>query len=152
VGYYISEANRKKEVITPGGGGDYVKYFPHGQLEPAIQKVLSNKFKRVYSLNSPSDRVFIEEKGISFVFTPSIGTSSFSKYKYALYWSPTHFTVVLKWQVIDFNDRVVWNEQFEDKGEAHYPEFLGNTSLSAQKASENAFWKFQEALDEAQFY
>ena len=29
VGYYISVADRTAEVVTPGGGGDDVKYFPY---------------------------------------------------------------------------------------------------------------------------
>ena len=37
VGYYISAEDRFKEVITPGGGGDSIRYTPYSDLEPATE-------------------------------------------------------------------------------------------------------------------
>ena len=52
VGYYIAPENLAKQVETPGGGGDKVKYFPYKESEPALKKVLSNIFGEVHPLPS----------------------------------------------------------------------------------------------------
>jgi hypothetical protein len=58
VGYYITPENLAKEVVTPGGGGDKVKYSPYKESEPTLKQVLSNLFRDVYRLPSPSDAEF----------------------------------------------------------------------------------------------
>ena len=40
VGYYISEDDIKKQVKTPGGGGDNVSYKPYKDTEAALYTVL----------------------------------------------------------------------------------------------------------------
>jgi hypothetical protein len=41
VGYYISPDDLEKQVITPAGGGDKVKYLPYKESEPALKTILS---------------------------------------------------------------------------------------------------------------
>ena len=53
-GYYISPADRSKKVVTPGGGGDRVAYYPYKELEPALQKVLFNIFQDVQNARRPA--------------------------------------------------------------------------------------------------
>src|ERR1700742_2956621 len=52
VGLYISDANRTKEVTTPGGGGDKVKYTPYADIEPGLYKILSDVFQDVSILQA----------------------------------------------------------------------------------------------------
>ena len=52
VGYYISAEDKAKEVTTPGGGGDKVKYTTYADLEPALKHALDNLLPR-YTLFLP---------------------------------------------------------------------------------------------------
>ena len=54
-GYVITESNRWREVTTPGGGGDSVKYFPYKDLEPGFRKALAEVFDKVIKLSGPDD-------------------------------------------------------------------------------------------------
>src|SRR5436190_546409 len=56
VGYYISEADKAKEVTTPGGGGDRVTYQPYKESEPALNQVLSNIYVKVIPIRSLDDK------------------------------------------------------------------------------------------------
>ncbi|RDH80953.1 MAG: hypothetical protein DIZ78_18020 [endosymbiont of Escarpia spicata] len=78
VGYYISEADRAKEVETPGGGGDKVKYKPYSDLEPALKHALANIFSDVHSVPSLDNRDFIQSNNITYIFVPTIATDSSS--------------------------------------------------------------------------
>jgi hypothetical protein len=144
VGYYISPDDRKKQVITPGGGGDKISYYPYKELEPALQKTLSNVFRRVYSLPSPDDAQFIQEKAIIYVFTPTIATNSSSDS--IVTWPPTKFTVVLACKAVDSGGKTLWEKQFTGEGAAEFDEFKSDFSLAAKRASQSAFKQFQEAL------
>lgn len=145
VGYYISEADRKLEVTTPGGGGDKVTYKPYAQLEPALQKVLSNKFRRVYSLSRPDDSAEIRQKGISYVFIPAVSTESSSKSAFT--WPPTNFSVTLNCRAVDNSGKTIWQKNIVGKGEAEFKEFKLNYSLSAQRASLNTFKMLEQELN-----
>ena len=144
VGYYISKENLDKQVITPGGGGDKVAYYPYKQLEPALQKALSNVFQRVYPLQSPNDTQAIEAQRITYVFVPTISTNSSSNS--VITWPPTNFTVVLACRALDPQGKTVWEKQFSGEGAAEFGEFKSDFSLAAKRASQSAFSKFQQAL------
>jgi hypothetical protein len=144
VGYYISEENRDKQVITAGGGGDKVSYYPYKELEPALQKALSNVFHRVYTLQSPADTQAIESQGIAYVFVPTISTNSSSDS--VVTWPPTRFTVVLACKAVDPQGKTIWERQFIGEGAADFGEFVSDHSLAAKRASASAFGQFQQAL------
>lgn len=143
VGYYISAADRQKQVITPGGGGDKVAYYPYRELEPALQKTLSNVFRRVYPLQSATDTQAIQANAIAFVFTPTIATNSSSDS--IVTWPPTKFTVVLACKAVNPDGKTVWEQQFTGEGVAEFSEFKGDYSLAAKRASQAAFTQFQQA-------
>ena len=117
-GYYISPDDLTKEVTTPGGGGDKVKYFPYKESEPALNKILSNIFVKVYPLASADDSQFILSNDISYVFIPKIETNSSSKS--ALTWPPTNFTVSLDCKALDSSGSVIWQKSVEAVGEAEW--------------------------------
>ena len=105
VGYYISEADRGLSVITPGGAGDKVEYTPYKDLEPALQKVLSNMFQRVHKITSLQDSAFIKANDISYIFFPKIETNSSSTA--LLTWMATDFTVKLDCKAIDESGQIL---------------------------------------------
>ena len=146
-GYYISPSERAKEVTTAGGGGDKVRYFPYKELEPALQKVLSNLFERAYSMPNASDAAFIADKHISFVFVPEIDTKSSSSSM--LTWPPTSFTIYLNCTATDPSGKTLWQKRIEATGQAEFSEFKADFSLSAKRAAQKAFGELQRELNSA---
>lgn len=147
VAYYIATADREKEVITPGGGGDKVKYYPYKELEPALRKVLNNLFRSVKRVDNPTDTAFLQANDITYVFQPEITTTSRSDS--LITWPPTEFTISLNCVAFDRSGNTVWQKKIDAKGEAAFSEFLGDFSLSAKRATEAAFKQLQSELNAA---
>lgn len=144
VGYYISPTDRAKEVETPGGGGDKVKYLPYPETEPALNKILTNLYANVVLVPSLDDKQFIASKQIAYIFVPSITTDSGSDS--ALTWPPTRFTVSLDTKAMGPNGNVVWQKKVKGEGKAEFSEFKHDFSLSARLASKQAFQNLQQAI------
>lgn len=147
VGYYISSEDLAREVISPGGGGDKVKYHPYKELEPALFKTFSNIFRRAYAMKSPTDKAAIQANDITFVFIPKIETISSSDSMFT--WPPTMFQVKLTCQALNRDGNKIWEQQVTGQGNATFSEFKGNFSLAAQKASEQAIAELQSQLNVA---
>lgn len=144
VAYFISRENREKQVITDGGGGDKVSYFPYKDLETAFYKSLSGVFGRVYTLDSPGNQDYLRVNNIKFVFTPTIETHSFSTGVFT--WPPTDFSITLDTIATDADGKRVWNKRITGNGHAEYQEFLSDFALSSKRAGEQTFRLLQEAL------
>jgi hypothetical protein len=144
VGYYISPADRSKEVETPGGGGDKVKYLPYQESEPALKQVLSNLFTKVVPIPSLDDKQFITSNNIAYVFIPTIGTDSASDSAFT--WPPTRFTVNLDCRAVDPSGATMWQTKVTGQGNAEFSEFKHDMSLSARRASRNAFLRLQQEI------
>ena len=147
VGYYIAAADLEKEVITPGGGGDKVKYTPYKDLEPALFKVLSNVFRRAYRLSAVDDKATIQEKNITFIIVPRLETNSSSDS--ALTWPPTWFMIKLDCQALDSEGKVVWTQEIKCEGKASFSEFKRDFPLAARRATEELMIELQRSLSEA---
>jgi len=150
VGYYISSDDLSKEVSTPGGGGDSLRYFPYRDCAPAMRKILSNIFNQVHRLGSPDDKQFISAKNISYVFIPRIETHSSSES--ALTWPPTNFSVFLKCKATDGSGSVIWEKEVKGEGEAIYDEFKNDPPLAAKRAVRNAFSTLQTEIIQSQVF
>lgn len=144
VGYFISKENREKQVITEGGGGDKVSYFPYKDLEVAFYKSLTGVFNRVHSLDVPSNRDYLKSNEISFVFIPTIETSSSSAS--IITWPPTDFTITVETIANDASGNRVWSHRVSESGHAEYSEFLSDFALSSKRAGEKTFKALQDAL------
>jgi hypothetical protein len=147
VGYYISPADRAKEVVTPGGGGDKVKYLPYQESEPALQQVLSNLFTKVVSIPSLDDKQLIASNSIVYVFVPTIETDSSSESFFT--WPPTRFTVTLDCRAVDASGATVWQKKVKGEGQAEFSEFKHDLSLAARRASKEAFLNLQREINAA---
>lgn len=147
VGYYISPADRAKEVITPGGGGDKVKYLPYQESEPALNKVLSNTFTKVVPIPSLDDKQFIASNKIAYIFVPAIETDSSSESAFT--WPPTKFSVTLDCKAVDPSGATAWQKKIKGEGQATFDEFKHDFSLSARRASKNAFQNLQQEISSA---
>jgi hypothetical protein len=144
VGLVITDDERAKEVITPGGGGDKVAYKPYHDLELPIYLELSNIFKDVVKLNAAPDAATIQSKNLSYVVTPTITTTSSSPS--LLTWPPTDFTVTLQCTVTDPTGKVVAQQAVTGSGHAEFSEFKRNFGLAAQRATVDAVQKMQSAM------
>ena len=147
VGYYISDADKLKEVITAGGGGDKVKYKPYADTEAALNAMLSNIFSKVYAVQDLNDSAYISDKNITYVFQPSIVTNSSSDSAFT--WPPTDFDVELTCTVINEDGKTVWIKTVKASGNAEFDEFKSDFSLSARRASESAFKKMMVEISSA---
>lgn len=143
VGLVVSDDMRKRQVTSPGGGGDKVSYLPYRDLEAGLYAVLQGSFSDVTLLPSAGDPK-ARAAGLNYVVMPTIVTTSFSPS--LLTWPPTVFTVELTCSIRDLDDKPVSEVHVQGEGRAEFEEFKNNPSLSAQRASEDALRKLQAAL------
>jgi hypothetical protein len=147
VGYFISEADLAKQVTTPGGGGDNVSYYPYRDLEPALFRVLSNLFRRAYTLKAPNDPAEIRANDIAFVFLTEIQTSSSSDG--VMTWPPTDFTVIVGCKAYDRDGKLVLERRVLGQGKATFDEFKSDFPLASKRASFDAMTRLQRELNNA---
>lgn len=150
VGYFISAADKEKAVITPGGGGDKVTYTPYKETEAALNTMLGRAFHKVYSLRSLSDKSYIAEKNISYIFTPQINTDSSSSGVFT--WMATDFTFELTCVAVNSEGVDVWKKTVVGDGHADYGELKRDFGLAARRAAEDAYSKMlQEIINAGEF-
>jgi hypothetical protein len=141
VAYVISDADRAKEVTSPGGGGDKVSYFPYRDMEKAIRSALRAVYTEVTGLKSGKDATGTDN---SLVFTPTITTTSSSPSAFT--WPPTKFTADLSCAVTDASGNAVTSVQAVGNGAAEFDEFKSDFSLSARRAVADAVAKLVEEI------
>jgi hypothetical protein len=146
VGLYIAAADREKEVTTPGGGGDKVRYKPYADLESGLYKVLSDTFQDVTVLKATNDEA-VAKRSIAYIIEPQITTTSSSSG--VLTWMATDFTVQLNCKVIDPAGQLLGTVSSSGSGHAVFNELKSNFSLAGQRASEDALVKLRGALLQA---
>ena len=149
VGYFISGEDMAKEVTTPGGGGDKVKYSPYKELEPALKKTLESVFDSATAVPSLQDKAFLSANSISFVFVPTIETNSSSDSAFT--WPPTHFEVSIEAKAYNADGGMIWHSKpVKGVGDATFSEFKHDFSLSAKRASLDAMNKLKAELGATQ--
>lgn len=147
VGYYISQEDRIKSIIGPGGGGDKVEYAPYADTESAFRLVLSKIFSKVYYIDSLENKKIIEDRKIKYVFVPSIYTTSYSDGLFT--WPPTKFTYELRCYATNNEGKEIWSDIVYSEGYATFNEFKNNFGLAGQKASEETFIKLLKQIDKS---
>ena len=147
VGYYISDEQRAREVITPGGGGDRVSYFPYRDMETGLYKVLGNSFVDVVRLKSPTDAAAVSQNKVGYIITPQVTTNSQSPSPFT--WPPTQFTVDLSANITDSVGKPIATKTVQGIGRAEFDEFKSDFGLSGKRAMQDALQKLQELLSDA---
>jgi hypothetical protein len=145
VGLVVTDEQRKREVITPGGGGDKVSYFPYRDLEAGLYFTLANSFTSVSRISGSADPK-VAADGLTLIVVPEITTTSHSPS--IVTWPPTIFTVELACTVRDAKNAVVAQFKVQGEGRAEFDEFKNDTSLSAKRASLDALKKLAKAIDD----
>ncbi len=142
--YYISDEDRAREVTTPGGGGDKVRYFPYRDLEAGLYKVLSATFASIAKLNKAPENEELNRQGIVVVVTPRITTHSSSDS--IVTWPPTSFTVELECRISDPTGTELAQARIVGFGNASFDEFKSDFALAGKRASADALNKLANTL------
>lgn len=146
VGLSISDEDRKREVISPGGGGDKVSYRPYQDLETGLYVALSESFARVTRVTGIADPK-VKAQGLNFIITPVISTTSSSPS--LLTWPPTVFTVELVCRVTDVDGKPVTEVRAFAMGRAEFDEFKSDFSLAAKRAADDAMRNLIKVIGDA---
>ena len=133
VAYVMTDADRGKEVTTPGGGGDKVSYFPYRDLEKSVRDALRAVYADVFVIKSAADTEAIKSYGVSYVFSPEITTTSESPS--LLTWPPTKFGIDLSCKVTDAEGKLLTQVRAQGKGAAEYSEFMKDFGLAGRRAA-----------------
>lgn len=144
VGYYISPENLKKQVVTPAGGGDNVKYLPYKESEPVLKAILLNVFVNAYQMPSLDDAQFISSRNISYIFIPEIVTNSSSRSIWI--WPPSDFTVTLDCKAVEPSGGVLWKTTVDSEAHMGLPQVHQDFSLAGKVALAKAFSKLQHEI------
>lgn len=144
VAYVMTDGDRAKEVITPGGGGDKVSYFPYRDLEKSIRDALRSVYADVFVLNAVGDQEAIKNYGVSYVFTPSITTQSESPSIFT--WPPTKFDIDLTCNVTDAEGKPVTQVKAQATGTAEFSEFMKDFGLSGRRAATQVSEQLRQAV------
>ena len=142
--YVMTDAQRGLVVTSAGGGGDKASYQLNHDLEPALFRVLSNRFVKAFVVASADDKKFLADKNVQFVFTPNFTSNSSSSS--LLTWPPTEFSLTIDIEARDAQGKTVWHDKVVGTGHAEFSEFKHDFGLSAKRAAEDAFGKLQQAL------
>lgn len=131
--YVMTDADRTKEVITPGGGGDKVSYFPYRDLEKSIRDALRAVYADVSVVKSSSDQEAIKAFGASYVFSPTLTTTTESPSLFT--WPPTKVGIDLTCQVSDPSGKVLTSVRAQGSGVAEFSEFKSDFGLAGRRAA-----------------
>ncbi len=144
VAYVMTDADRGKEVITAGGGGDKVSYFPNRDLEKSIRDALRAVYADVFVVKSASDREAIAAFGVSYVFSPSVTTTSESPSLFT--WPPTKFGIDLTCEVNDAEGKAVATVKAQGNGTAEFAEFKSDFGLAGRRAATQLSEQFKQQV------
>ena len=144
VAYVMTDADRTREVITPGGGGDKVSYFPYRDLEKSIRDALRSVYSDVFVVKAASDAEAIKAHGVSYVFTPTITTTSESPSLFT--WPPTKFGIDLSCAVTDAQGQRVTDLRVQANGTAEFSEFMKDFGLAGRRASGQLSEQLKQAV------
>lgn len=81
VAYAMTDADRAKQVITEGGGGDRVSYYPYRDLEKAIRESLRSVYADVVVIRSAADANDATGQEVTRVLVAGSGDAEFSEFK-----------------------------------------------------------------------
>lgn len=144
VAYVMTDADRAKEVTTPGGGGDEVSYFPYRDLEKSIRDALLAVYSDVFVIKSSNDTEAIKTFGVSYVFSPEITTTSASPSPFT--WPPTKFGIDLTCNVTDPEGKLLTQVRAQGNGAAEYGEFMKDFGLSGRRAATQVSEQLKQAV------
>jgi hypothetical protein len=147
VAYVIAPSDRTKKVKTAGGGGDSVEYAPYQAVESGLYLVLADTFAGVYPMSDAKDQSFIRTNEISYVFVPTITTTSSSRN--AFFWPPTDFSLTIECVAFDISGGQVWRSTVNGEGGLiPVKEVISDFGLAGRRAAQDALLKLSKEIDQ----
>lgn len=144
VAYVMTDADRTREVTTPGGGGDKISYFPYRDLEKSLRDALRAVYADVFVIPSTSDAEAIARFGVSYVFVPEITTSSASSSIFT--WPPTQFGIDLTCKVSDAQGQLLTQVRAQAQGSAEFSEFMKDFGLAGRRAATQVSEQLRQSI------
>ncbi|KPU90887.1 hypothetical protein APR50_22310 [Variovorax paradoxus] len=129
----MTDAQRDTQVVTPGGSGSKVSYYPYRDLEKPVRDALRAVYRDVVVLRTANDVKANQAAGIALVFTPRITTDSSSSSLLA--WPPTSFTAEVQCTVTDAAGAEVTRVRAVGNGTAEFDEYKSDFGLAARRAA-----------------
>ena len=147
IAYYIPQESLNREVTTPGGGGDNVRYFPYRDAEVGYEKMLSNTFETVVKRTQPAGSNKVLDGDTNFLLEPELITISGSTGFFT--WPPTNFSVDMTSRVRDLSGKLVGSPRVLGAASVEgIFDMKGNHGITGQNAMEDALQKMQASLVE----
>jgi hypothetical protein len=134
VAYVITDADKQKEVTSPGGGGDKITYYPYRDVERSLRAALGAVFADVSALKSATDAATIKASDTALIFSPTITATSSSPS--ALTWPPTKFSITIVVDVVNAQGVAMARLTVNGNGAAEFDEFKTDFGLSGRRAME----------------
>ena len=146
VGYVITDTDKNKQVISAGGGGDKVSYYPYRDIERPIREALKSIYTDVYAIASISEVDTIKKDEVTIIFTPVISTTSNSSS--ILTWPPTDFTINFNCAVVDAAGSPITNLTLTGIGQSQFSEFSAarDGGLSGRRAAGDLSEKLRQEI------
>ena len=146
VGYVITDTDKNKQVISAGGGGDKVSYYPYRDIERPIREALKSIYTDVYAIASISEVDKIKKDEVTIIFTPVISTTSNSSS--ILTWPPTDFTINFNCTVVDAAGTPITNFTLTGIGQSQFSEFSAarDGGLSGRRAAGDLSEKLRQEI------
>ncbi len=150
VAYFIPPEQYARQVTTPGGNNDMLRYSPYKESEAALKKVLENVFTKVHRIDSLDDEK-IDNHHIRFIFVPQIETMSYSNSN--VDWEPTKFSFILKVKFLTADKKTFYESYAQGKGIANFGRYRDNPAYAVEIASRSAFLQLQdEIIDQRELF
>lgn len=149
VGYYIDNETLNKEIVTAGGGGDSVRYYPYRDMDNAFSKMIASVFEKIFKLeNSDNDNV-IRRNNINYIIKPTLVTNSSSPSLFT--WPATNFIVDLNCEIRDVSGKLIDILTVVGNGQAAASEVNSDYSIAGKRAMKDALLKMQHRLREVKY-
>jgi len=134
VGYVISSQDMNREVITPGGGGDKVSYFPYKDLDYSLSRSLERIFSGARRLEQISQ--VDNNLDMHLVLEPKITTDSSSSS--FMFWPPEIFTITLNCDAYDRMKNRIFTATGTGHGNATPQDWRADFGIAGKRAMEDA--------------
>lgn len=144
VAYVMTDADREKQVTTPGGGGDKISYYPYRDLEKAIREALRVAYKDVTVIENQGNIEVLKARNVAYVFVPEITTSSDSPSLFT--WPPTRFRIEMNANVFDAKGNFITRVRVVGSGNAEFSEFKSNFGLAGARAADDLSAKLVDEI------
>ncbi len=141
---HVAPEDTEREVTTPGGGGDSVRYFLYRDLESPLVLALSRVFEKVVVVRRPPTGEDFAREGFQLAVQPRLTSASGSTSGFT--WPPTFFNLSLTAAFRDATGKTVASIDESGTGRAQFSEFRTAHGLAGQRAAADLMNRFMQRV------